>query len=88
MEQLQIADAPQTTLWSAKTQLTSLSQNEEQVAAGLDILPQTERLVLSLLYVEELTVLETAVVMDRQEIEICQIHDRALKLLSFSMRAF
>lgn len=73
MAQLQTVISPLNTAWTPDANLG---------LAGLDMLPQDERIVLSLLYVEELSVPETAAVMNCSEMEICQLHDRALRFLA------
>ena len=53
-----------------------------QLATKIDALPPAERLVLSLLYFEELTTAETATVMNRSTLDVCTLRDRALGILN------
>lgn len=52
-----------------------------QLAEALKTLPEREQLVMSLYYVEELTLKEIGAVLDLSESRICQLHARALTQL-------
>ncbi len=52
------------------------------LAEGIDDLPDTERLIVSLFYYEELTIQEIGLVLEIPESEVSKIHyDSVLKLL-------
>ncbi|MEK9627575.1 MAG: sigma factor-like helix-turn-helix DNA-binding protein [Nitrospinota bacterium] len=52
------------------------------LAEGIDELPQTERLIISLFYYEGLTIKEIALVLEMQESEVSKIHyETVLNLL-------
>ena len=59
------------------------SETKEILKSAIEALPEKERIVLSLYYYEELTLLEIGKVMELTESRICQIHSKAiLKLRS------
>ena len=52
------------------------------LAEGIDDLPSTERLIISLFYYEKLTIQEIALVLELSESEVSKIHhDTVLELL-------
>ena len=57
------------------------SEMKERLAAAVDTLPQRERQVVALYYVEELTMKEVGSVMGIGESRVCQIHSSALARL-------
>ncbi len=59
------------------------TETKEVLKSAIEALPEKERIVLSLYYYEELTLLEIGKVMELTESRICQIHSKAiLKLRS------
>jgi len=52
-----------------------------QLAAALHTLPKREQMMLSLYYVEELTLKEVGQVLELSESRVCQLHARAIMLL-------
>jgi RNA polymerase sigma factor for flagellar operon FliA len=59
----------------------------EQLAAAIDKLSEKQRLVMSLYYYEELSMLEIASILNVNESRISQIHSAAVKILRNKLRA-
>jgi len=55
-----------------------LSERKRLLAAGIDGLPEREKLVISLYYKEELTLKEIAAVLGVTESRACQLHSKAV----------
>lgn len=69
----------------------SLAERKEVLSAlseAVQRLPERERLVLSLYYVEELTLKEISKVMGISESRVCQLHSQAVLRLRGQMRMF
>ncbi len=58
----------------------------EAMTKGLDMLPEKQRLVLTLYYYEELTMKEVAQVLEVSESRVSQIHAQALRALKSLLR--
>lgn len=73
----------------APSALDLIEQNEEVelVVKALEILPERERLLLSLYYYEGLTLKEIGKVLGVTESRVSQLHGRALSLLRAELRA-
>ena len=56
-------------------------ETRSQLAAAIDALPEKERLVVSLYYVEELTMKEIGSVIGVNESRVSQIHSKAVSRL-------
>ena len=56
------------------------------VHVELDRLPKTEKLVLSLYYLEDLRLKEIALILEVSESRVSQIHTQALQRLTAAMR--
>lgn len=54
------------------------------LARAIEALPPSQRLVLSLLYFEELSLSETAAVTEQTELHVQRLHDQALSSLQSS----
>lgn len=67
-----------------------LAENHFQhdLAARIDELPERERLVMSLYYVEELNQKEIGAVLGVSESRVCQIHNKAIMRLKTAMNAW
>ena len=63
--------------------LTRLKELKDAVARAIEQLPEKEKLVISLYYLEELTMKETGKVLDITESRVSQIHSQAI----FRLRA-
>ncbi len=66
--------------------LTSLNEIKAAIARAIDQLPENEKLVISLYYMEGLTMKETGKVMDITESRISQIHSQAIIHLRTKIR--
>ena len=66
--------------------LTRLKEIKEAVARAIDQLPEKERLVISLYYLDELTMKETGKVLHITESRVSQIHSQAVKRLRAKLR--
>jgi RNA polymerase sigma factor for flagellar operon FliA len=66
--------------------LTRLKEIKEAVAKAIEQLPEKERLVISLYYLEELTMKETGKVLNITESRVSQIHSQAVKRLRAKLR--
>lgn len=60
------------------SQLVNLDQIYQIVADAIDVLPEKERLVISLYYYDELTMREIGEVLEVTESRISQIHTKAI----------
>jgi RNA polymerase sigma factor for flagellar operon FliA len=60
--------------------LSLITSNElkKELKKAIDVLPEKERMVLSLYYYEELTLREIGMVLELTESRICQIHSQAV----------
>ena len=58
---------------------------ETEVAQAIEQLPESERLLLSLYYQEDLTMKEIAAVLEISESRVCQLHARAVLKLRTSL---
>ncbi|MBI4511910.1 MAG: FliA/WhiG family RNA polymerase sigma factor [Deltaproteobacteria bacterium] len=67
-------------------ELLALAQSRERLVAALNALPERQRQVLSLYYVEELSLKEIGDLFGVTESRVCQIHGEALKKLRLSMQ--
>jgi len=66
--------------------LTRLKEIKEALARSIEQLPEKERLVISLYYMEELTMKETGKVLNVTESRVSQIHSQAVKRLRSKLR--
>lgn len=66
--------------------LTRLKEIKEAVARAIEQLPEKERLVISLYYLEELTMKETGKVLGITESRVSQIHSQAVRRLRAKLR--
>ncbi len=66
--------------------LTRLKEIKEAVARAIDQLPEKERLVISLYYLEQLTMKETGKVLNITESRVSQIHSQAVRRLRAKLR--
>jgi RNA polymerase sigma factor for flagellar operon FliA len=66
--------------------LTRLKEIKEAVAGAIEQLPEKERLVISLYYLEELTMKETGKVLHITESRVSQIHSQAVRRLRAKLR--
>ncbi len=66
--------------------LTRLKEIREAVARAIEQLPEKERLVISLYYLEELTMKETGKVLNITESRVSQIHSQAVRRLRAKLR--
>ena len=66
--------------------LTRLKEIKEAVARAIDQLPEKERLVISLYYLEQLTMKETGKVLSITESRVSQIHSQAVRRLRAKLR--
>jgi RNA polymerase sigma factor for flagellar operon FliA len=66
--------------------LTRLKEIKEAVARAIEQLPEKERLVISLYYLEELTMKETGKVLNITESRVSQIHSQAVRRLRAKLR--
>ena len=66
--------------------LTRLKEVKEAVARAIEQLPEKERLVISLYYLEELTMKETGKVLNITESRVSQIHSQAVRRLRAKLR--
>ena len=66
--------------------LTRLRELKEAVARAIEQLPEKERLVISLYYLEELTMKETGKVLNITESRVSQIHSQAVLRLRSKLR--
>lgn len=66
--------------------LTRLKEIKEAVARAIELLPEKERLVISLYYLDELTMKETGKVLNITESRVSQIHSQAVKRLRAKLR--
>lgn len=66
--------------------LTRLKEVKEAVVRAIEQLPEKERLVISLYYIEELTMKETGKVLSITESRVSQIHSQAVRRLRAKLR--
>ena len=66
--------------------LTRLKEIKEAVARAIELLPEKERLVISLYYLDELTMKETGKVLSITESRVSQIHSQAVRRLRAKLR--
>jgi RNA polymerase sigma factor for flagellar operon FliA len=66
--------------------LTRLKEIKEAVARAIEQLPEKERLVISLYYLDELTMKETGKVLSITESRVSQIHSQAVRRLRTKLR--
>ena len=66
--------------------LTRLKEIKEAVARAIEQLPEKERLVISLYYLDELTMKETGKVLHITESRVSQIHSQAVRRLRAKLR--
>ena len=66
--------------------LTRLKELKQAVAKAIEKLPEKERLVISLYYVEELTMKETGKVLNITESRVSQIHSQAIRRLRAKLK--
>ena len=66
--------------------LTRLKEIKEATVRAIEQLPEKERLVISLYYLEELTMKETGKVLDITESRVSQIHSQAIRRLRAKLR--
>jgi RNA polymerase sigma factor for flagellar operon FliA len=66
--------------------LTRLKEIKEAVARAIEQLPEKERLVISLYYLEELTMKEAGKVLNITESRVSQIHSQAVRRLRAKLR--
>jgi len=66
--------------------LTRLKEIKEAVAKAIQQLPEKERLVISLYYLDELTMKETGKVLNITESRVSQIHSQAVRRLRAKLR--
>lgn len=72
----------------AKSPLSILEEkdNQEELAALIETLPEKEKLVLALYYWEELTMQEIGKVLSITESRVCQIHSQAVAKLKTKLK--
>ncbi len=72
----------------AKSPLSILEEkdNQEELAALIETLPEKEKLVLALYYWEELTMQEIGKVLSITESRVCQIHSQAVAKLKIKLK--
>lgn len=63
-----------------------LNELRDAIAGALDELPEREKMILSLYYFDDLTLMEIAKVFDITESRVCQIHKLALKHLGAKLK--
>lgn len=68
--------------------LLNLQQLKQIVAKSVDVLPKNERMVVSLYYVDELTMKEIGLVMGITESRVSQIHNKAMIRLRAKLKRF
>ena len=68
-----------------KNMLVLPAADRTRLTSAIELLPQRERLVLALFYVEELTVLEAAAVLDLGIRDVLLYHAGAMTLLRESL---
>jgi RNA polymerase sigma factor for flagellar operon FliA len=66
--------------------MTRLKEIKEAVAKAIEQLPEKERLVISLYYLDELTMKETGKVLNITESRVSQIHSQAVRRLRAKLR--
>jgi RNA polymerase sigma factor for flagellar operon FliA len=66
--------------------LTRLKELKEALARAIENLPEKERLVISLYYIEELTMKETGKVLNITESRVSQIHSQAILRLRAKLK--
>lgn len=66
--------------------LTRLKELKEAVAKAIEQLPEKEKLVISLYYIEELTMKETGKVLNITESRVSQIHSQAILRLRAKLK--
>ena len=66
--------------------LTRLKEIKEATVRAIQQLPEKERLVVSLYYLDELTMKETGKVLDITESRVSQIHSQAIRRLRAKLR--
>lgn len=66
--------------------LTKLKEIKKGLAEAIDELPEKEKLVISLYYLEELTMKETGKILDITESRVSQIHSKAIIHLREKLR--
>ncbi|MBF0559779.1 MAG: FliA/WhiG family RNA polymerase sigma factor [Nitrospirae bacterium] len=66
----------------------NLKELRSALGSAIDVLPEKERLVLTLYYYEELTMKEIGKVLDISESRVCQLHGKALLKLRSVMQDF
>ncbi len=66
--------------------LTGLKEIKEAVVRAIEQLPEKERLVISLYYLEELTMKETGKVLSITESRVSQIHSQAIRRLRAKLK--
>ena len=66
--------------------LTRLKEIKEAAARAIEQLPEKERLVISLYYLDELTMKETGKVLNITESRVSQIHSQAVRRLRAKLR--
>jgi RNA polymerase sigma factor for flagellar operon FliA len=66
--------------------LTRLKELKEAVARAIEQLPEKEKLVISLYYLEELTMKEAGKVLDITESRVSQIHSQAILRLRAKLK--
>ena len=66
--------------------LASLKEIKEMIAKAIDLLPEKERLVISLYYYEELTMKEIGQIMNVTESRVSQIHTKAAMSLKSKLK--
>jgi len=66
--------------------LTRLKELKEALARAIEQLPEKEKLVISLYYLDELTMKETGKVLDITESRVSQIHSQAILRLRAKLR--
>lgn len=74
----------------SKDIIEELNLKEIQQALGkfIDELPETERMIISLYYYDELTMKEIGKVMNLSESRICQLHGKAILILRNKLERF
>jgi RNA polymerase sigma factor for flagellar operon FliA len=66
--------------------LTRLKELQEALARAIEQLPEKEKLVISLYYIEELTMKETGKVLNITESRVSQIHSQAILRLRAKLK--
>ncbi len=66
--------------------LTRLKEIKEAVARAIEQLPEKERLVISLYYLDELTMKEAGKVLNITESRVSQIHSQAIMRLRAKLK--